>query len=141
MPRSKGVRAGAGRPRSVSVRVLWLDWLSPHLPADRRRSVALALLFSCLRADTQDHAANTVLLKRTIITVDPEHSIAQAAGMRGRRIVFVGSTSAARKYVGDTRKVIGLAGRTATPGLIDTNATCPSQRTRWTLATRAAWTT
>lgn len=69
----------------------------------------------------QSTLADTVLLDGTIITVDPKDSIAEALAIRGGRIVFVGSTAAARKYVGEGTRVIDLAGRTATPGLIDTH--------------------
>ena len=62
-----------------------------------------------------------MLLNGTIITVDPRDTIAEAMAVREGRIVFVGSTAAARKYVTATTRVIDLNGRTATPGLIDTH--------------------
>ncbi len=65
--------------------------------------------------------ADTVLLNGTVITVDPRDSIAEAVAVRDGRIVFVGTTAAARKLVGERTRVIDLAGRTATPGLIDTH--------------------
>ena len=62
-----------------------------------------------------------MLLNGTIISVDPRDTIAEAMAVREGRIVFVGSTAAARKYVTATTRVIDLNGRTATPGLIDTH--------------------
>src|SRR5687768_2231204 len=83
--------------------------------------VAAVLPFTPPRVGAQSVPADTVLLNGTIITVDPKDSIAEALAIRGGRIVFVGSTSAARKYIGEGTRVIDLAGRTATPGLIDTH--------------------
>ena len=73
------------------------------------------------RVAAQSTPADTVLLNGTIITVDPKDSIAEALAIRAGRIVFVGSGDAARKYIGEGTRVIDLAGRTATPGLIDTH--------------------
>lgn len=72
-------------------------------------------------AVSQVAPADLVLTNGTIITVDPRDTVAQAVAIRGGKIVFVGSSSAARRYVGDKTEVIDLAGRTATPGLIDTH--------------------
>src|SRR5688572_10224245 len=69
----------------------------------------------------QSSQADVVLLNGTVITVDPNDTIAEAVAIRGGRILFVGTSAAARKFVGDTTNVIDLAGRTATPGLIDTH--------------------
>ena len=69
----------------------------------------------------QSPQADVVLLNGTVITVDPNDTIAEAVAIRGGRILFVGTSAAARKFVGDTTSVIDLAGRTATPGLIDTH--------------------
>src|SRR4029079_19587291 len=65
--------------------------------------------------------ADTVLLNGTVITVDPRDSIAEAVAIADGKIVFVGSTAEARSRGGDKTQVIDLAGRTATPGLIDTH--------------------
>src|SRR5687768_12218978 len=73
------------------------------------------------RVAAQSAPADTVLLNGTIITVDPQDSIAEALAIRGGRIVSVGSTAATRKHIGEGTRVIDLAGRTATPGLIDTH--------------------
>ena len=69
----------------------------------------------------QGTPADTVLLNGTVITVDPRDSIAEAVAVRDGQLVFVGTTAAARKLVGERTRVIDLAGRTATPGLIDTH--------------------
>jgi predicted amidohydrolase YtcJ len=73
------------------------------------------------RTRVQTSPADTVLLNGTVITVDRNDTIAEAVAVREGRIVFVGTTESARRFVGDSTKVIDLAGRTATPGLIDTH--------------------
>src|SRR4029079_11154436 len=65
--------------------------------------------------------ADTVLLNGTVITVDPRDSIAEAVAIADGKIVFVGWTAEARSRVGDKTQIIDLAGRPATPGLIDTH--------------------
>ena len=88
-----------------------------------RRVLIFALsvpLASALLA-SQAPTADTVLLNGTVITVDPRDSIAEAVAIADGKIVFVGSTADARSRVGDKTQVIDLAGRTATPGLIDTH--------------------
>ena len=65
--------------------------------------------------------ADLVLVNGTIITVDARDTIAEALAIRDGRITFVGRTSDARKLIGGKTRVIDLAGKTATPGLIDTH--------------------
>ena len=57
----------------------------------------------------------TAMVNGTIITVDAKDSVAQALAIRDGRIVFVGTSEGARKYVREKTRVIDLAGRTATP--------------------------
>jgi len=88
-----------------------------------RRVLIFALsvpLASALLA-SQAPTADTVLLNGTVITVDPRDSIAEAVAIANGKIAFVGSTAEARSRVGEKTQVIDLAGRTATPGLIDTH--------------------
>jgi len=69
----------------------------------------------------QTPPADVVLTNGTVITVNARDSIAQAVAIRGSKIVFVGSSADARRFVGDKTDVIDLRGRTATLGLIDTH--------------------
>jgi predicted amidohydrolase YtcJ len=64
---------------------------------------------------------DVVLLNGTVITVDARDTIAEAIAIDDDEIVYVGTSAIARTFVGDRTKVIDLAGRTATPGLIDTH--------------------
>ena len=88
------------------------------------RRAAIVLLTVSLAGpllSSQPAPADLVLLNGTIITVDARGTIAEALAIKDGKIAFVGTTAASRKYVGDGTRVIDLAGRTATPGLIDTH--------------------
>ena len=69
----------------------------------------------------QAPAADLVLTNGRIITVNASDSIAQAVAIAGSRIVAVGTNDEMRSRIGPATRVIDLAGRTATPGLIDTH--------------------
>jgi len=84
-------------------------------------TVGCTLSLGLTAITSQPPTADTVLLNGTVITVDPRDSIAEAVAIADGKIVFVGSTAEARSRVGDKTQVIDLAGRTATPGLIDTH--------------------
>ncbi len=67
-------------------------------------------------------AADTVLHHGTILTVDAKDRVVQAMAIRGGRVVALGSDKAIAAYIGRKTKVIDLAGKTATPGMIDAHA-------------------
>lgn len=56
-----------------------------------------------------------------VITVDAQDSLAEAVGIKGNKIVFVGSNAELDTLIDDTTKVIDLQGRALTPGFIDTH--------------------
>jgi hypothetical protein len=95
----------------------------------RRRTFATAglILAGLIVASTRDTpsaqpaAADLVLTNGKIVTVDARDSIAQAIAIAGGRIAAVGSSDAIKPRIGPATQVIDLAGRTATPGLIDTH--------------------
>lgn len=91
----------------------------PHPPAPRPARPALPLAGTLLLSQTPP--ADLVLLNGAVITVDAKDTVAEALAVRTGKIVFVGSTAGARRLVGDKTEVIDLAGRAATPGLIDTH--------------------
>jgi predicted amidohydrolase YtcJ len=82
---------------------------------------AIPLIGALILAQEVAAPADLILLNGTIITVDPRDSIAEAVAIKDGRITFVGTTANARKLAGDRTKVIDLAGKTATPGLLDTH--------------------
>ena len=69
----------------------------------------------------QPPAAELVLTNGRIITVNAADAIAQAVAIAGGRIVAVGTNDELRPRIGPATRVVDLAGRTATPGLIDTH--------------------
>ena len=69
----------------------------------------------------QPAPADLVLTNGKVITVDAADSIAQAIAVSGGRIVAVGTNDEIRRHIGAATQLIDLAGRTATPGLIDTH--------------------
>lgn len=57
----------------------------------------------------------------SVITVNAEDEIAEAVGVKGNKIVFVGSNEDIEKLIDDKTKVIDLKGRTLMPGLNDSH--------------------
>lgn len=56
-----------------------------------------------------------------VITVNKNDDIAEAVGVKGNKIVFVGSNADIDKIIDKKTKVIDVKGRTLMPGLIDTH--------------------
>jgi len=56
-----------------------------------------------------------------VITVDKNDSIAEAVGVKGNKICFVGTTEDLMKIVDEKTKVIDLKGRTLMPGINDSH--------------------
>jgi predicted amidohydrolase YtcJ len=87
----------------------------------RAALVLLLVALGGLGVLSQDAPADMILVNGSVITVDARDSVAEALAIRGGRIVFVGSSARAKRFVGERTEVIDLRGRTATPGLIDTH--------------------
>jgi hypothetical protein len=85
------------------------------------RLFLLFVLLAVAAASGQPAPADIVLLNGTIITVDAKDTMAEAIAITDGRISFVGNTGDARRFVGPATRVVDLAGRAATPGLIDTH--------------------
>jgi predicted amidohydrolase YtcJ len=63
--------------------------------------------------------ADLVLQGGKVYTVDAGRSLAQAVAVRDGRVVFVGSASEAKRWIGPKTHVEELGGRMLLPGLID----------------------
>jgi predicted amidohydrolase YtcJ len=63
--------------------------------------------------------ADVVLTDGKIYTVDATHSIASALAVQNGKIVFVGSTADAKRWIGPSTHVEPLGGRLVLPGLVD----------------------
>nr|WP_325302829.1 amidohydrolase [uncultured Dysosmobacter sp.] len=57
----------------------------------------------------------------SVITVNDHDEIAQAVGVKGNKIVFVGTDAEIDQLIGENTKVYDLAGRTLMPGINDTH--------------------
>ena len=78
-----------------------------------------------LFAAVNSHAAtfaDLVLNHGRIITVDPKDRVVEALAVRDGKIIELGSNGVIQKLVGPDTRVIDLAGRAITPGLIDAHA-------------------
>jgi predicted amidohydrolase YtcJ len=65
--------------------------------------------------------ADLVLTNGKIYTVDPARSIATALAIKDGKVVFVGSTADARRWIGPKTRVEPLGSRLVLPGLIDSH--------------------
>jgi len=83
------------------------------------------VLTGVTRIESSVPTADTVFVNGTVITVDRSDSIAQAVAIRNGTILETGTKEAVSRYIGNTTKVIDLAGRTLTPGLIDSHGHLP----------------
>jgi predicted amidohydrolase YtcJ len=82
---------------------------------------ALVVWSGTRRSVDAQRPADLVLVNGTVITVDPRDTLAQAVAITDGKIVAVGTSDGVRALAGAATQVIDLAGRTATPGLIDTH--------------------
>src|SRR6202035_894747 len=101
---------------------------SPKLagPLATARGLALATLLATALvtapptpATTPTAPADLVLTDGKIYTVDPARSIAAALAIKDGKVVFVGSTTDARRWIGPKTRTEQLGGRLVLPGLID----------------------
>jgi len=60
-----------------------------------------------------------IFLNGSVVTIDPNDGIHEAAAVCGNTISFVGSTEEARQRIGEQDTVIDLAGRSLVPGFND----------------------
>ncbi len=63
--------------------------------------------------------ADTILVNGRVMTVDAANSIVQAVGIKGDKILSIGTDDAVRSVADPAARVIDLGGRTVTPGFID----------------------
>lgn len=68
---------------------------------------------------TPSSTADLILTGGVVYTMDPARPRAEAIAIRGQRIAIVGSAEEVKRAAGPDAVVIDLAGRAATPGLVD----------------------
>ncbi len=79
-------------------------------------------LASTTACDSGGLTADLALLNGIVITIDTENRIAEAVAVRDGKVVAVGSDRDIERLVGPETRVMDLAGKTVTPGLIDAHA-------------------
>lgn len=82
-------------------------------------SLAAAMLLAPGSAAANSTAADRVLTDGSIYTVDRDRPWARALAIDGGRIVYVGGSDGARRYIGPKTKVTDLDDRMVMPGLED----------------------
>jgi predicted amidohydrolase YtcJ len=103
-------------------------WVAGHGPAIVTGALGIAL--GC-RIVPDDAAPDLVLVNGAVITVDASDQVAEAVAIRRDRIMAVGSTAAIDALADPRTRRVDLAGRAATPGLLDAHAHfSPSQFNR-----------
>lgn len=68
-----------------------------------------------------NEAADTVLYRGIVHTVDEAHPRAQGVAVRGDRIACVGTNEEVARWIGPETRTIDLGGHTVIPGLIDSH--------------------
>jgi predicted amidohydrolase YtcJ len=82
----------------------------------------LALVFCASgMINLQAQTADMILLNGNVYTVNEKQPHAEAIGIKGDRIIFVGSNSDAPKLRGARTRIIDLQGKTVVPGLTDSH--------------------
>src|ERR1700727_399946 len=79
----------------------------------------------------QQPAPDLILTDGKIITVDERFTIAEAVGIKGDRIVAVGTNQEMAQLAGTNTRRIDLMGRAVTPGLIDNHMHLLRAATTW----------
>ena len=64
---------------------------------------------------------DTAFVNGKVLTVNENDDICEAVGIKGNKIVFVGSSSDLEKITDEKTKIYDLKGRTLMPGIIDTH--------------------
>lgn len=82
-------------------------------------AMLLAVMYFTRRAEAQP--PDFILHHGKIATVDKDFSIAEAIGIRGERIVQVGSNNEVLRTKGAATRLIDLGGKLVLPGLIDSH--------------------
>src|SRR5258706_2451915 len=93
-----------------------------------RLSVVLEILLLCgialavARPSLAEDGADLILRHGVFYPVEPPGRVAGSLAVRGGRIVYLGDDAGAEKLRGPQTRVIDLAGRAVTPGLIDAHS-------------------
>ena len=84
--------------------------------------LGITLTSALLAAQESSKPADLILHHGVVLTVDANDTVAEALAIRDGRVIAVGTDARVQGFTGPKTRVIDLAGRTVTPGLIDTHA-------------------
>src|SRR5438105_15876639 len=90
----------------------------------RRFILSACFCFVAIPALAQENApihADLIVVNAKVWTVNKKQPEAEALAVLKDRIVFVGSTKAARKLVGDNTRLLDLDGKRVVPGFHDSH--------------------
>ena len=71
--------------------------------------------------DFSESCLDTVFYNGKVVTVNDTNDITEAVGIKGNRIVYVGTNQGIQQWIGAKTKVIDLAGRSLLPGFNDSH--------------------
>ncbi len=83
--------------------------------------VISVLLLSLIPAPQNAQTADIVFTNGNVYTANDKQSTAEAIAVKADRIVFVGSNADAKKFVGQSTRVVDLKGSTVLPGFTDSH--------------------
>lgn len=89
------------------------------LPHRNANAITTILLLWCTGSLTAAKPAAFVYVNANIHTVNDRKPKAEAMVVDGQKLVYVGTTAGARKWVGKNTQVVDLQGKTVLPGLIE----------------------
>src|SRR5262244_4504926 len=88
------------------------------------KTILLTLLLTVLVVpvglNTQE-AADVIFVNGNVYTANDRQPKAEAIAVKGERIIFVGSSAAAKSYAGKNTRVVDLGGNTVLPGMTDSH--------------------
>ncbi len=64
---------------------------------------------------------DTAFLQGSVVTVNEKEEVAEALGIAGNRIAYVGNDRGIEPFISENTRVVDLAGRTLMPGINDTH--------------------
>lgn len=88
----------------------------------RQAAQQRAALRDGIREKLEESTATLILTNANVVTLDPKMPKAEAIGVNGEKIVFVGSTADALRMQTRATQVVDLGGATVIPGLVDAHA-------------------
>ena len=91
------------------------------MPTRRRRTIPRALIGALLATAVTSQGAETLFVRGSVWTADPQRPFAEAVLVRDGRIAYVGETDDAVAAAGEDARRIDLQGRMLLPGFVESH--------------------